>query len=174
MAARYHDNGDPGQECTFDLGKFVRVAVILSSYQMWSIGNEIPIRNSPEGPRRCIPDTNFTRNCLLKEARRLCAPPGRWIWESGRSISGMNETHTAQVTSAVPGVHDSNDPFFAPLDVAGYNYSPQQYEPDHKRVPSRIMVATESFPDQSSRYWQAVWQHTYVIGGMFTNTLNHT
>lgn len=58
------------------------------------------------------------------------------------------------VTSAYPGVGDSADQFFEPLDVAGYNYSPQRYELDHKRDPSRVIVATESFPLQSYEYWE--------------------
>ena len=58
------------------------------------------------------------------------------------------------ITSAYPGVDEHADPFFAPLDIAGYNYSPQQYAPDHKRLPGRVMVATESFPADSYDYWQ--------------------
>ena len=45
-----------------------------------------------------------------------------------------------------------------------YNYSPQKFVGDHARVPSRVMVTTESFPDQSFNYWDAVWKNEYVIG----------
>ena len=77
------------------------------------------------------------------------------------------------VTSAYPGVDDHADPFFAPLDIAGYNYSPQKYEPDHARVPSRVMVATESFPKDSYGYWQGVWQHEWVVGDFIWTALDY-
>ena len=75
------------------------------------------------------------------------------------------------MTSAYPGVDDKADPFFAPLDIAGYNYSPQRYESDHKRHPDRVMVATESFPDESYMYWSNVWNHSYVVGGVVASGL---
>ena len=69
---------------------------------IWSIGNEIPIRASPLG---------YNLSAQLAAYVRARDPSGR------------------PVTSAYPGVDDHADPFFAPLDIAGYNYSPQKYEP---------------------------------------------
>ena len=103
---------------------------------MWSIGNEIPMREDPRGYA-------LSRN--LSDFVRAIDP-------------------TRPVTSAVPGVNDADDDYFAPLDVAGYNYSPERYEPDHERFPDRVIVATESFPLQSLDYWRGVWAHSYVIG----------
>jgi len=68
------------------------------SILLWSIGNEIPIRTQPEG------------YALSKEISDLV----RDLDPSGRAV-----------TSAFPGVSDAADEYFAPLDVAGYNYSPQ-------------------------------------------------
>eukprot|EP01050_Picozoa_sp_SAG11_P006102 SAG11_NODE_460_length_9258_cov_3.010698_3_plen_118_part_00 len=51
------------------------------------------------------------------------------------------------------GVSDVDDPFFAALDVGGYNYSPRRYVSDHHRFPKRIMVGTESFPLSSFEMW---------------------
>ena len=77
------------------------------------------------------------------------------------------------MTSAYPGVDDKADPFFAPLDIAGYNYSPQRYESDHARHPDRVMVATESFPDESYMYWSNVWNHSYVVGDFIWTALDY-
>ena len=49
--------------------------------------------------------------------------------------------------------------------MAGYNYSPQRYVSDHKRVPSRVMVGTESFPKDSFQMFDLVWSNPWVIGG---------
>ena len=53
------------------------------------------------------------------------------------------------------------------LNIGGpdrYNYSPQKFVGDHARVPSRVMVTTESFPHDSFTYWDAVWKNEFVIG----------
>ena len=90
-------------------------------------GNEIPIRAEPLG---------YNLSAQLAAFVRARDPSHR------------------PVTSAYPGVDERADAFFAPLDIAGYNYSPQRYAKDHARVPGRVMVATESFPADSYDYWQ--------------------
>jgi beta-galactosidase len=53
---------------------------------------------------------------------------------------------------------------FKLLDVGGYNYQWQQYEPDHEKYPQRIMMGTESVPREAFENWQQVKQHPWVIG----------
>ena len=91
---------------------------------------------------------------------------------SGFNLSAALATHVRRfdpesgrgITSAYPGVGDNADNFFAPLDVAGYNYSPNRYVLDHQRDPSRVIVGTESFPKDSFQMWDLVWNHSHVIG----------
>ena len=78
---------------------------------------------------------------------------------------------TRAVTSAVNGMNEDKDPYFAQLDVAGYNYAAggggvkeNVYAEDHKRVPGRIMVGTESYPLEAFDSWMEVVDHPYVIG----------
>ncbi len=75
------------------------------------------------------------------------------------------------MTSAVNDLKPDKDPYFATLDVAGYNYAsggdhgqPNLYEQDHKRVPGRIMVGTESYPLEAFQSWMDVIDHPWVIG----------
>ena len=103
---------------------------------MWSIGNEIPNRNKPE---------------VVKTAKAL-------------ADYVRNLDPTRPVTSAVNDMGEDKDPYFAALDVAGYNYMKDKYEADHARVPRRVMVATESFPLEAFDYWMGVVDHPYVVG----------
>ncbi len=110
---------------------------------MWSIGNEIPERASAQG---------------VATAKMLSA----YI----KKLDG-----TRPVTSAVNGLNEDKDPYFAQLDIGGYNYavynSDQKqslYETDHRRVPSRIMLGTESYPLEAFGSWMDVVDHPYVIG----------
>jgi len=110
---------------------------------LWSIGNEIPNRINPEV-------IEVAKN--LKDLIKLLDP-------------------TRLVTSAVNDLNPDKDPFFAVLDVGGYNYASggdhnqkDMYELDHDRVPQRIMVGTESYPLEAFGSWMAVRDHPYVIG----------
>jgi beta-galactosidase len=110
---------------------------------MWSIGNEIPNRHKPEVVELAK---------MLGDFIRLIDP-------------------TRPVTSAVNDLKPDKDPYFATLDVAGYNYASggdhnqkNLYETDHGRLPQRVMVGTESYPLEAFGSWMEVVDHPYVIG----------
>ena len=118
---------------------------------MWSIGNEIPMRQSPRG-------IQFSKE-LADWVRDLDPTAG----------------HGRAVTSAYPGVHLDNvtDAFFAPLDVAGYNYGWTHYEPSHVRTPDRVIAGTESFPMQSYDTWKGVTDNSFVIGDFIWTAIDY-
>ncbi len=110
---------------------------------MWSIGNEIPESNKPEGVE--------TAKMLADYVKKFDT--------------------TRAVTSAVAGLNPDKDPYFARLDVAGYNYAfggdhniSDIYALDHARIPGRIIFEPESYPLEAFGSWMAVVDHPYVIG----------
>ena len=103
---------------------------------MWSIGNEIPNMDSPAVAQ--------TAQMLADYVRRL--------------------DPTRPVTAAVNSVSRKKDPFFAPLDVCGYNYALGSYDSDHQRLPERIIYCSESYPLDACEYWLAVLDRPWVIG----------
>ena len=110
----------------------------------WSIGNEIPERADPSG---------------IAIAKQLA--------DRVRQLDP-----TRRITAAVPFFFEPNvkrpwtdtDAAFQFLDVCGYNYQWQQYEPDHARHPQRVMMGTESFALHASENWQLIEKHPYVLG----------
>lgn len=112
---------------------------------MWSTGNEIPNRDKPE---------------VVMVAKMLA--------DHIRSIDA-----TRPVTCGVNGIEENKDPFISTLDVAGYNYAPEKYEPDHVRLPHRVMYGTESFARESFEYWREVQKHSYVIGDFVWTAFDH-
>ena len=110
---------------------------------MWSIGNEIPERGSPEGVATAKMLAGFVRSI-----------------DSTRAI-----------TSAVNSLGQDKDPYFAQLDISGYNYAvggdhgqTTIYENDHQRVPNRVIFCSESYPLEAFGSWMGVIDHPYVIG----------
>jgi len=135
----------------------------------WSIGNEIMEKHTPEGVA--------TAKKLAALVRSL--DPTRPI------TAGMNDDWHK------PDFWDSLDPFFAQLDIGGYNYQldlremgPGRPTPrdlswatnhvrDHKRHPERIMVGTESFQYEVFANWRAARYHPYVLGEFVWTALDY-
>ncbi|HEY4155768.1 MAG TPA: glycoside hydrolase family 2 TIM barrel-domain containing protein [Puia sp.] len=119
-----------------DISSMVLRDVNHPSVIMWSIGNEIPNREKPK---------------VVDQARELAG----YVRELDSS---------RPVTSAVNDVREDKDPYFSVLDISGYNYAADHYEPDHQRKPDRIMMGTESYALEAFDYWMPVVDHPYVIG----------
>jgi beta-galactosidase len=48
--------------------------------------------------------------------------------------------------------------------VSGYNYQVGQYTKDHQTFPNRIIVGTESYPNDIANLWRSVERDPWVIG----------
>lgn len=74
---------------------------------------------------------------------------------------------TRPVTSAL-AAWDKDWEIYDPLaeahDIVGYNYMIHKSEGDHQRVPSRIMMQTESYPNDAWKNFRKVKDHAYIIG----------
>ncbi len=110
---------------------------------LWSIGNEIPGMNKPE---------------VVKTSRMLA--------DFVRKIDPSRP-----VIAAVNNLNPEKDPFFGTMDVAGYNYGSgggheqhNIFNLDHQRVPSRIMIQTESYPLEAFKSWMDVIDHPWLLG----------
>ncbi|HLP05004.1 MAG TPA: glycoside hydrolase family 2 TIM barrel-domain containing protein, partial [Paludibacter sp.] len=106
---------------------------------MWSIGNEIPER----GNHSAIETAKMLADAIKKiDADR---PITSAIVNNGKEWSKF-------------------DTLMAVHDVAGYNYNLNTAPDDHKRVPSRIIVQTESYPKDAFVNWKLAQENNYVIG----------
>ncbi len=114
----------------------------------WSTGNEIIERKKPEAV--------LTAYALAGLVRRL--------------------DPTRPVTSAL-AAWDSDweiyDPLAAAHDIVGYNYMMHKGESDHKRVPSRVMMQTESYPREAFINWTRVYDHPYIIGDFVWTSIDY-
>jgi beta-galactosidase len=117
------------------------------SVVLWSIGNEIGERGEEQGA--------VTAKLLADHIRTL--------------------DRTRPITSALNGVRtwSATDPYYAALDLGGYNYNLANHVEDHKRVPSRIMMSTESFLRQTFDYWALVTDNPYIVGDFVWTAMDY-
>ncbi|MBN1117192.1 MAG: DUF4982 domain-containing protein [Bacteroidales bacterium] len=115
---------------------------------MWSIGNEVIERKEPTA----VEITKMLSNEI-------------------KSIDS-----TRPVTSAMTtwdGDWDVFDPLMAAHDVCGYNYQLSRAPSDHERVPSRIILNTESYPGNAFNIWRLVSENNYIIGDFVWTALDY-
>lgn len=114
----------------------------------WSVGNEVIERKQLE---------------VLSTARKLVDCVNR--------LDG-----TRPVTSALT-TWDADweifDPLAAEFDIVGYNYQLHRAPADHKRVPYRVVMQTESYPRDAFANWALVNDNPYIIGDFVWTGLDY-
>lgn len=114
----------------------------------WSIGNEVIERKKIE---------------VVTTAHRLRQAVRKW-------------DTTRPVTSALAAWDDDweiYDPLAAEMDITGYNYLIHKATTDHQRVPSRVMMQTESYPRDAFSNWAASTDHIYIIGDFVWTAIDY-
>lgn len=135
------------------LGAMVLSARNSPSVIMWSIGNEIPDRSTPQGVEWCWQFAN--------EVHRL--DPTRPVTAGLNGVLGAPVVASEKAARAgFAGKQDQESSVF--LDVAGYNYGMEDIERDHVQYPDRIIYASETFPREAYDYQALVEKVPYFLG----------
>ncbi len=123
-----------------DVEWIVRRDRVHPSVVMWSVGNEI-----------------------LERSEKSAAATTKAMHEFIDALDG-----TRPVTQALclwgRERWEDQDEMAANLDIVGYNYLEHLTESDHKRLPNRIIVYTETYPRDAGRVWEMIMKHPYVTG----------
>ena len=115
---------------------------------MWSIGNEIIERKKPEA----VETAKMLANGVRKNDPTRPVTSAMTTWDSGWEIF---------------------DPLFAAHDIGGYNYQLHRAPSDHERVPSRVIVQTESYPRDAFSNWKMVKTNNYILGDFVWTALDY-
>lgn len=65
------------------------------------------------------------------------------------------------------------DPLAAEHDIVGYNYMIHKSENDHERVPERVMMQTESYPNDAWDNYRKVKDNPYIIGDFVWTAMDY-
>ena len=118
------------------------------SIVIWGIGNEIPELETEKG-----------------------AAIAKQLADQVRSLDS-----TRPLTLAFPGntTAPNAQAVFSLLDIAGYNYNIlPSYATDHEKLPSRIMLTTESYPSKAFPLWQISQENPYVLGDLTWTAMDY-
>ena len=157
---------------------------------LYSIGNEVSEPAKPEGVQAAKelvtylhdadPNRAVTGGMNLMIISRSANGNGVYKEDGGRADSGdskmqgMSSTMFNMITSMVgPGMNKGangkkadavTSPVLDQLDIAGYNYASGRYPLEGKAHPGRIVVGSETFPQDIAKNWAMVKQYPYLVG----------
>lgn len=138
---------------------------------MWSTGNEVEERDgSADGFAWSKRLADKVR--LLDNTRPVSATACSLLVEytqrpSDKEATTGNQALNMAYDNFASGVDlwgDTTAKYFAPLDVAGYNYKNVRYEHDSKKFPDRVIYGSESYPRAAFSSWQTTVKNDNVIG----------
>lgn len=134
-----------------DLTTFIRRDRNHPSIIMWSIGNEMYERGKDSAPATAAEMGNLIRELDPSRATTV-------------GLNGLGETAPWQKL----------DPLFEAVDVAGYNYELINHqEADRKRVPNRILYASESFHHEVADNWSLIRNNSAIIGEFLWSAMDY-
>jgi hypothetical protein len=157
---------------------------------MYSIGNEVSEPHNEKGVElmeklvECVKALDHTRpvTCGLNLMVINMASKGKGIYKEeggmsqgeGPKLMKTSSTLFNMMTQMVgTGMNKAANsrkvdlltkPAIEKLDIAGYNYASGRYPLEAKQNPNRIVVGTETFPQDIYRNWQMVKEYPYLIG----------
>jgi hypothetical protein len=162
--------GDPGFQGSFDyfnewgeidLGDGVRRDRNHPCVFAWSIGNEVDYPNDPYS-HPILNGTTISQPMF--GGYQLSQPHAERLGDIAKRLVAVVKKQDAYrpVTAGLAGVVMSNEteyPFV--LDIAGYNYTENRYDIDHKTYPERIIYGSENRHDMSA--WKAVRDNEHIF-----------
>lgn len=114
----------------------------------WSVGNEVIERNKIE---------------VVTRARDLVA--------RCHEIDPYRPVTSALANWGKPWRH--YDPLAEEFDIVGYNYIIHESEKDHARDPRRVMMQTESYPNDAWKNYRKTADHPYIIGDFVWTAMDY-
>jgi beta-galactosidase len=132
------------------------------SIVLWSIGNEIPGRNSAAGMELQWQLTNTVHQL----------DPSRPVTAAINGFTGRTVKLSAQ-TMRYGSADFQDKASTAFLDVVGYNYKLADYEADHKLFPKRVFFGSESFPKDAAAIWELTDKMPWLIGDFVWTAMDY-
>ncbi len=129
---------------------------------MWSIGNEVDYPNDPYS-HPVLDSATIGQQVFGKYLPNN--PDAMELGVIARRLAGIVKQYdtTRPTTAALAGVVMSNFTGYPEaVDIAGYNYTENRYEQDHKTYPKRIIYGSENRHDMNA--WKAVRDKEFIFG----------
>lgn len=145
---------------------------------MWSTGNEVEERDgSADGYdwSRKLADKVRSLDPSRPTSVTACSLPAEYGQKAAAGATGNQAFNMAHdnFASGTDLWGDATAAFFAPVDVAGYNYKTVRYAHDAVKFPDRVVYGSETYPVLAFDSWQATLENPNVIGDFVWTAMDY-
>ncbi len=168
------NHGTPGFQGTYDFfeewgERDLRDMILRDrnhvSIFAYSIGNEVDYPNDPYTHPILAggSETGFTQPIF--GGYKKDAPDAMRLGAIAKRLAAVVRKYdpSRPVTAGLAGVAMSNETEYpGALDIAGYNYTENRYEIDHKKYPNRVIYGSENRHELNA--WKHVRDKEYIFG----------
>jgi len=157
---------------------------------MYSLGNEISEPHEAKGVALMKEMTEYIHSldgnravtCGINLWLITRASKGKGVYKEGGGLSMDKKSSGKKISSTLfnfvtsmvgTGINKGANSIYADkvtspcidvLDIAGYNYASGRYPLEAKAHPDRIIIGTETFPQDIAKNWKMVKKYPYLIG----------
>lgn len=175
----------------YDISAMVNRDFNHPSVIMYSIGNEVSEPHQDRGvalakemigllhkldPNRAVTaGVNLMIIKMASKGKGIYKEEGGLSMDEKKSSQGASGSLFFNMMTSVVGTSMNNaangkaadavtSPVLDALDIAGYNYGSGRYLKEGKAHPNRIVVGSETFPQDIAKNWAMVKKYPYLIG----------
>ncbi len=178
------------EEWEEDLSDMIRVAYNHPSVVMYSIGNEVYLKDDKRAaatgkkmaalckkldPSRAVTNALNPLTVIMGDSKNPGAlkndtvdprAVGKASGLSGSMLANVLVSNLSKLTSIVGNEKKMRkiNAVMEPLDVVGYNYSTFLYDAQHKDYPNRVLTGSETFPAAIYDNWNTIKDMPCVTG----------
>ncbi len=149
---------------------------------LYSIGNEIPETGNRFDVQwgkkladkiRSLDDSRYVTNSqnlmlsIMDRLGEMMAAAGAGAASAGNmeinsAMNSAGDMMAMLIGSEMAG--EATEEAFEQVDIAGYNYATVRYEADAKKYPNRILLGTETYPQDLDKNWELIEKYPSIIG----------
>lgn len=182
-----------------DLTDMVRVAYNHPSVIMYSLGNEVYLKETEKSTKTAKQLVEKIHALDASRAATVCINPGLAAMGGGevdpakaneagdpaptvKGDAAKGSLLINMIVTILPKVMkilgsekkmQALDPIFAPMDLLGFNYGTHLYLPQHKDYPDRVIVGSETLPSKLAENWKIIAQYPHLVGDFMWTSVDY-
>ena len=110
---------------------------------------------------------------IFQQSNSAMMGGGQQITSEQYNMMMTNSSEQMSMATLQPAFDEATTPVLDALDIAGYNYASVRYPIEGTAHPNRIVVGSETYPQDLAKNWAMVEEMPYVVGDFMWTALDY-
>ena len=110
---------------------------------------------------------------IFQQSNSAMMGGGQQITSEQYNMMMTNSSEQMSMATLQPAFDEATTPVLDALDIAGYNYASVRYPIEGTAHPNRVVVGSETYPQDLAKNWAMVEEMPYVVGDFMWTALDY-